>query len=195
MKVITYGSALTLGLIVFKNEIVIPIQDEFSSNKPLGIYSKYGDISGQLLPNLIYTAYMGLEESNNSSRRAQFMLKSTLLSGMTTFFLKRVFNARRPNNGDRLSFPSGHTTTAFAFAGVIGIEHPRYALAAYSLATFVGLSRMNDNAHFLYDVTLGATIGIAYAYGLRNNVEKKKSSEFSIYPTLDGAKLHYSYHF
>jgi Membrane-associated phospholipid phosphatase len=68
---------------------------------------------------------------------------------------------------DRSSFPSGHTTTAFAAASAVTSEvqrmWPRYtwyvAPVMYGGATLVGLSRMYHNKHWASDVVLGAGIG------------------------------------
>jgi membrane-associated phospholipid phosphatase len=63
------------------------------------------------------------------------------------------------------SWPSGHTSMAFAFATALGDElhQPvaRYGLLA--AATAVGWSRINDNRHWLSDVAAGAVVGITSA--------------------------------
>ena len=64
------------------------------------------------------------------------------------------------------SFPSGHTTAAFAFATIVAHEWdavPGVPVLAYGMATAVGLSRMNDNAHWASDVLAGAVIGYVSA--------------------------------
>jgi len=58
------------------------------------------------------------------------------------------------------SFPSGHTTTAFAFATAIGVLYPKTRLPLYFLAALVGLSRIYLGAHFPVDVLGGAALGI-----------------------------------
>ncbi len=75
------------------------------------------------------------------------------------------------------SFPSGHTTTAFAFASVVAMEHEWYLGAgAYALASFVAYSRMNDNEHYLHDVAMGATLGTVFGVALYHQALKQKDN-------------------
>lgn len=191
LKTFKYGSILTGTLIVFRSEIVEPFQEDVSSDKPLGEYSKYGDILGQWVPNLAYSGFYWLDESSHSNKLANSMFKATLFAGGTTFFLKRLFNQRRPNKGDRNSFPSGHTTTVFAFAGFISKAHPEYKWLGYGMASFVGLSRINDNAHYLHDVTMGATIGMAYGQYFAKNL-KSESIQVQFIPLKESQFLYIS---
>jgi len=65
------------------------------------------------------------------------------------------------------SFPSGHTTAAFAAAAAVSAETSRWwPWASYTIgplmyggAAAVGLSRMYNNRHWASDVILGAAIG------------------------------------
>lgn len=184
-----YGLLTTSSIILLRDSGADKFQEDMAKNKPLGDFAVIGDYSGQLVPNVTYMAYQSFYGQNKllANSRSNLMLRASLFAGGTTFFLKRIFNQRRPSKGDRLSFPSGHTTTAFAFAGVIHREHPEWKIEAYALASLVGLSRLNDNAHYLHDVAMGATIGLAYAFGL----EKRKFSNLSFFPGKDALFLSY----
>ncbi len=59
-----------------------------------------------------------------------------------------------------ISFPSGHSVTAFTMAYVCSRVYPRYALLFYGLAGLVALSRIYLVKHFPSDVVAGAAVGI-----------------------------------
>jgi undecaprenyl-diphosphatase len=63
------------------------------------------------------------------------------------------------------SFPSGHTTTAFAAAVVVSVLHPRLRVPALAIAALVGVSRMYLGVHFPIDVLAGAVLGSAIGLG------------------------------
>ena len=77
---------------------------------------------------------------------------------------KYGFALKRPDYSANNSFPSGHTFTAFVGAEIIrreyGKEHPWLAVAAYSVATLVGIMRVYNNRHWAGDVLAGAGLGI-----------------------------------
>lgn len=181
-KNILVGGAIATGLLLAtKTQTVDKVQADMSGHEPFGEYAKYGDYMGQLVPNILYIggmmAHSYSTDSVTSSERAGLMFKATAYSGLTTNILKRVVREERPHGGDNLSFPSGHTTTAFAFASVVAAEHGAgYGSMAYALASFVGLSRINDNAHYLHDVVAGASIGAAYGYALHAQLERKRAA-------------------
>jgi membrane-associated phospholipid phosphatase len=62
---------------------------------------------------------------------------------------------------NHLSFPSGHAAQTFAAATVLE-RHVGWknAALAYAIATYVSMSRLHDNVHYLSDVTFGSAVGI-----------------------------------
>lgn len=179
------GSLATIGLLVFEDQVVDPLQSETTEDKPLGKYSKYGDYAGQMIPNAAYALSMlfaGALGDEDGVRRAEVMTLATLYAAGVTTVLKYTVREPRPNDGsDRRSFPSGHATTAFAFASVVAAEHDFiYGFLAYSLAGLVAYSRINDNRHYVHDVVAGATIGISYGLGIY--YRRKSSGGFTVLP-------------
>lgn len=190
------GTSATALVVIMRESTFDKIQEDMAEDEPMGDLAVFGDYMGQLIPNLLY---MGGMYYKKDYKRSTFMFKSTLYSGLTTGILKRVVNQKRPHGGDRLSFPSGHTTTAFAFATVVALEHEKHwGVLAYAMATIVGASRMNDNAHYLHDVIFGATIGISYAVSLHNLESKGNeatNSSWNIIPVNEGLAGYFTYHY
>ncbi len=182
------GAGVTALLLIFEDQIVDPAQEEAVEHKPLGPFSKIGDLGGRMYPNALYAVGMlgyGLIESDSSAKRnASGMFQASLYSIAVTGALKYTVREPRPDSSNRDSFPSGHTTAAFSFASYIGCRHSLgWGIAAYSLATFVGFSRVNDNRHYLHDVTAGAAIGAAYGIGVclaENSRSSQTSSNQSV---------------
>ncbi len=146
--------------------------------------------------------------------------EAVALSGAVAGLLKGVTGRARPyvssdttahdfhfgrgfGNGRFQSFPSGHTTAAFAAASAVTSESQRWwprgvwvvAPAMYGGATLVGLSRMYNNAHWASDVALGAAIGtfsgikvVRYSHGHSNNFIDRWLLGFDAEP-VDGGRV------
>jgi membrane-associated phospholipid phosphatase len=195
-NVIIVGGGLTLGVLLFEDAIVDPTQKEFANNKPLGNFSKLGNLGGQFIPNALYVlgqSAAGAAGNKNGYSRAIGMLKASAYAASVTTALKYAIREPRPDQrSERDSFPSGHSTSAFAFSGYVFEEHGwKWGVPALLLSTFVGASRMNDNRHYLHDVIAGATIGLAYGIGISKvdkmkPIEERPKSDFSIFPIFDG---------
>lgn len=82
------------------------------------------------------------------------------VAGLTTTGLKEAFPEWRPDRSDRKSFPSGHTSLAFASAATLNNRYGWEAgLPAHLAAAFVGVARVKADKHHWYDVAVGAAIG------------------------------------
>ncbi len=156
--------------------------------------SKYGLEpigSGKYAVGIIGATYIGglIFKDQQAKKVAMLAFKAGVLAGVGSLVPKYIFQRERPfesanadpyrfhwitGDATHNSFISGHTILTFAVATVYAKEyrHKKWvAPVAYSLAALVGLSRMNDNAHWMSDVVGGAALG--YAFGAlicnRNN--------------------------
>lgn len=145
---------------------------------------------------------------NDEARgEAALMLRATMLSTISSEALKVTLRRERPGpgvshdtwNGGGMSFPSGHTATAFAIGTVLaesGDDRHRWGRRTLGYG-FVGLvtayQRLNHDAHWLSDTVAGAALGIAAARFTMNRGERSESrGEVSLTPQNGGAMLTYN---
>jgi hypothetical protein len=131
-----------------------------------------------------------LTDDKQSLQVAQDGVAASLIaSGIITPAIKLVLGRSRPRDDAGVyhlkpfsdansSFPSGHTTEAFALASVVANHYDEswVTCTAYSIAGMVGLARTYHHAHFASDVLAGAMIGtwvgksvVAHNKDLRSN--------------------------
>ncbi len=108
------------------------------------------------------------------ARQSVFIFVTVALTGIFTLIVKGIVGRARPYLFDiegpfgfnplsyesiYASWPSGHTTTAFAFSVAIILLAPRLKWIMLPFAVLAGYSRMTVDAHYLADVIMGTTVG------------------------------------
>jgi membrane-associated phospholipid phosphatase len=88
------------------------------------------------------------------------LVQAQLLSELLVEPIKFATQRPRPDGSNNQSFPSGHASVTFATATVIERHLGwRKSMLGYAIATYVAMSRMHDNRHYLSDVVFGAAVG------------------------------------
>jgi membrane-associated phospholipid phosphatase len=123
---------------------------------------------------------------------------SLIASGFIAPILKYSIGRERPSDTgspyrfhpftNHNSFPSGHTTQAFAVATVIASHYPAWWVEslAYGSAGLVGYCRVEQNAHWTSDVVVGALIGWSVARSVVTHNDGSKAPKFTLIPYSDG---------
>lgn len=141
-----------------------PVQDAV-----LGFYTTLGNAG------LLFIALALLMLCWKRTRRAGFAALLALAAGFvcTNLILKNWVSRPRPwldvagltalvTENDPNSFPSGHTTAAFAFASALRHTAPRAWMkwAALAAAVLMAFSRLYVGVHYPSDVLAGVVIGL-----------------------------------
>jgi hypothetical protein len=102
-----------------------------------------------------------IEDEPKVSHMGMDLIRSVAIAEFMTESLKYTVRRERPDGSGANSFPSGHAADTMAFATALERHFGwRYAVPAYVFASYVAMSRLHDNVHYLSDVTAGAAVGI-----------------------------------
>ena len=133
---------------------------------------------------------LGLKTANSIKTQAKNIVLITAANYVVVKTIKITTNETRPN-GSKHSFPSGHTSQAFAMAGVLRHElksnHPVLSYSGYLFATTTGAFRVLNNKHWVSDVLVGAGVGMLVTdifYKIQNKhqgTHKKEKKVTSIF--------------
>lgn len=161
-----------------------PIRDHlfpYKNADPSEDLRRLGDF-GQVAGPIIGTGFAlhGWAFNNDHSKETAFLAYETFVwAGAVSGAIKFIVGRERPSKTDTpfdfnfasrdSSFPSGHTTEAFAAATVFSEQYPEWYVyvPAYGAAAAVGFSRIYANQHWTSDVLAGAIIGTAVSHTLR----------------------------
>jgi membrane-associated phospholipid phosphatase len=138
-------------------------------------------------------------ENKKAERTALLAVESLLVTGLFTSVLKTMVGRQRPHSGEgadifkgpsinKNSFPSGHTSSAFAIATVMANEYeeiPYIAPITYGIATLTGMSRVHEDKHWVSDIFFGAMLGYFTSKTILKLHSNKKGRHFTIYPRVD----------
>jgi membrane-associated phospholipid phosphatase len=120
------------------------------------------------------------------------IVRAQVLSQVLVQGIKFTVRRERPDGSNRQSFPSGHSSSAFATATVLNRHYGwKIGVPAYALGSYVALARMSWNRHHATDVVMGAGMGIASARTVTMSVGKSRFN-LGVQPQVGGASLNFT---
>jgi hypothetical protein len=106
----------------------------------------------------------GIKGKNNFKDRTFILGIAAIYTAISVNALKYTVRENRPDDSQRNSFPSGHTTVAFMGAEYLWQEYkdvsPWYGIGGYVIAAGTGFFRVYNNKHWIGDVIFGAGLGM-----------------------------------
>jgi len=112
----------------------------------------------------VYGLDLFVKAKHNFVDRTFLMTTSYIISSASIHAVKRFTHIQRPNGSNHLSFPSGHTSTAFVGAHLLFKEYkdtsPWIGVTGYAVAGCIGAIRIYNNRHWFSDVVAGAGFGM-----------------------------------
>ncbi len=180
------------------------------SKSPLGP-TESGELTDVLPSAALFLGtwgYASLVGSRPGENEAWNMFESTGLSMISAYALKYTIRRTGPDSttdpnrwfGGGSSFPSEHTTMAFAIGTVLAESgNPDYRwirrVIGYGVGFGTAYLRLKHNAHWLSDTVAGGALGMASAHFVMNRSaerEEAEGSEISLVPVQGGVMLAYT---
>lgn len=150
-------------------------------------------------PYLVVAVPLGIglygltQKDEKALRNSCVIVAASVFSAGLTNALKYTIDRERPfitypdiikkSKAGSPSFPSGHTSSAFATATSLSIAFPKWyvIVPSFGWAGAVGYSRMHLGVHYPSDVLAGAAIGAGSAW-LTSWVNKKLRQDHKVKP-------------
>ena len=180
-KIISIFFFIPLFTPLFSQNLDIDILKNINLNRNKNLDHTFKTITNTTAPlsiaaPVIITTLGLIEHDSTKTNKGLCIGASMFLATSISVVLKYAINRPRPfitypaldkvSNAGSPSFPSGHTSDAFARATSLSLAYQKWYVIApsYLWACSVGYSRMHLGVHYPSDVLAGAIIGSSSAY-------------------------------
>jgi len=160
--VLSIGGGAALVGHIWDDDLADEIETNVSLNDAMSPGHTYGAFTVQALIGVgLYTGGW-FAKKERLARTGGDIMRAQVLGQIYVQALKYTVRRERPDQSNHQSFPSGHSASAFATAGVLQRHYGwKAGVPATGGAAYVATARVHDNRHYLSDVIFGAAMGIA----------------------------------
>jgi hypothetical protein len=167
---ISWDTAVVLGIgagaagigHIWDDNLAHEVETNVSLNNAMEPGHTYGAFTVQACIGVgLYTGGWIAKKGGLATTGADIM-RAQVLSQLYVQAIKYTAQRERPDGSNTQSFPSGHSASAFATAGVLQRHYGwKAGIPAAVVAAYVATARVHDNKHYLSDVIFGSAMGIA----------------------------------
>jgi membrane-associated phospholipid phosphatase len=167
--------------VAFGQNLDIRILRQINLHRNTSLDGTFKNLSNSVSPLVVGTPIVlfgvGLIKKDSLLKHQALYIGATVVASVViTNVFKYSINRTRPFNRytdiqnvvdeTSPSFPSGHTSNAFALATSLSLTYPKWYIIvpSYTWATTVAYSRLDMGVHYPSDVIGGAIIGAGSAY-------------------------------
>ncbi|MBI5643982.1 MAG: hypothetical protein HY954_10975 [Deltaproteobacteria bacterium] len=198
-NILRFGAALSVAGITANSSADREVQEYFQDNIRSGPGDDASDIMripGEALVTLPLTLGAYLISDGPAGEWGKRSLRALFLGGPAGLIVQRATGGGRPREGDShwRPFKNNNGLSGHAFIGAVPFitaarmqENVYFKGLLYGASILPGLSRINDNEHFISQ----AAIGWYLAYLSAAAVEGSKTGAVSILPFKNGLTLSY----
>ena len=155
------GGAALVGH-VWDDDLADEVETNVTLNNAMEPGHTYGAFGVQVLLGVGLYSGGWIAKHGGIARTGADVMRAQFLSQMYVQALKFTVQRERPDQSNNLSFPSGHSASAFATARVLQRHYGwKIGVPATVVAACVATARVKDNKHYLSDVIFGSALGIA----------------------------------
>jgi hypothetical protein len=147
---------------VWDDDLADEIETNVDLNDAMEPGHTYGAFAAQVFIGTGMYATGWFAKKGRLARTGADIMRAQLVSQAYVQAIKFTAQRERPDGSNNQSFPSGHSASAFATAGVLRRHYGwKVGVPATLVAAYVATARVHDNKHYLSDVIFGAAMGIA----------------------------------
>ena len=155
------GSGLALAAHPFDDDVNRTLVGNNTAENIFKAGESVGELGTLLGSASVVYAVGRIKDEPRVSHLGMDLIEALAMSEALTQTLKYTTRRERPDGSSRNSFPSGHAADTFAFATALERHlNWRYSIIGYTLASYVAISRLPANRHWLSDAVFGSAVGI-----------------------------------